>query len=570
MHFISSDRAHYVRLIVRFRWRLESAFYCGRSAEDLCRAGLPDKPLRQTSTTGSLTPHRCSWRPAGHHESTLMNASPRTPGWFLVTRHWLSLLGLALIITAGISLLFVATFETRGHAGNPYAGILLFIVIPAIFLAGLALVPIGVNLSKREIRGALITADFDRRSALRRLAWFAVITTVANVLIGTQLTYRSVKYMETPQFCGATCHAMKPEFTAYRNSPHSRVECVECHVAPGAAGWISSKASGIRQLVETVLGNQPTPIPSALQSNRLVPARETCENCHWPQRFSGAKLHVVSKFATDEANTRSETVLLMMVGGDRITGIHGAHVGAGIHIRFMADPARQSIPRVEVQNEATGHRRTFARPGEPEDLTKAMAKYEMQCVDCHNRPTHTFELPEPAMDRALALGEIPATLPFIKTLGVDLLKTSYPSSADAAWKLPEAVESFYRQSYPAIYATQSQAVDRAARAIQAIYARNVFPDLKVTWGTYPNHLGHTDSPGCFRCHDGAHATESGETITQDCNVCHQLLAIEEASSEILKKLGIAEQIAKIGGGGGRTNQDRKHDVHQVTDEGVLK
>ena len=123
--------------------------------------------------------------------------------------------------------------------------------------------------------------------------------------------------METPQFCGATCHVMRPEFAAYQNSPHSRVECVQCHVAPGASGWVSSKAAGIRQLVETVLNTYPRPIPSALESNRLVPARQTCENCHWPQKFGGVRLRVFSKFAEDEANTRTETVLLMLVGGEQ-------------------------------------------------------------------------------------------------------------------------------------------------------------------------------------------------------------------------------------------------------------
>ena len=339
---------------------------------------------------------------------------------------------------------------------------------------------------------------------------------------------------------------MHPQFAARQNSPHSRVECVECHVAPGAAGWISSKAAGTRQLIETVLNTYSRPIPSALESNRLVPARETCENCHWPQAFGGVRLRVFSKYADDEANTRTQTVLMMMVGGGKIAGIHGAHVGPGVHIRYAAsDGPRQTIPWVEYRNTTTGTVQTFVSSDATPDSLKALPKYDMQCVDCHNRPTHTFDLPDRAMDKALALGDIAVTLPYIKKKGVELLKASYNSSQEAADKLPRALVAFYQQSYPDLYAKRSQDIHQAGQAILAIYNRNVFPDMKVTWGTYPNNLGHTDFPGCFRCHDGSHASGDGKSITQDCSTCHEPLAMDEASPEILKTLGIAERISNV-------------------------
>ena len=206
-----------------------------------------------------------------------MNGTSKRPVWFLLTQHWLSLLGVALVATALISWLFVLPQQIRGHVDNPYVGIVVFLVLPAIFFTGLGLIPIGFYLSKRQIRRGLSEETFDRKTALQRMAWFFGATTLLNILIGTQVTYRAVKHMETPQFCGATCHTMNPELAAYRNSPHSRVECVECHVAPGAAGWIGSKTNGIRQLVETVLKTSPRPIPSALESNRLVPSRDLRE-----------------------------------------------------------------------------------------------------------------------------------------------------------------------------------------------------------------------------------------------------------------------------------------------------
>jgi nitrate/TMAO reductase-like tetraheme cytochrome c subunit len=472
-----------------------------------------------------------------------MQDTTNRPAWFVLTRNWLSLIGIALVTTAGISWLFTLPQQIRGHVDNPYIGIIVFLILPIVFFVGLALIPIGVYLSKRQIRKGLAD-EFDRRAALQRLAWFFGITTFANVLIGTQITYRAVKHMETPQFCGGTCHSMNPELAAYRNSPHSRVECVECHVAPGAGGWIRSKAAGIRQLAETMTNTYLRPIPSALESNRLVPARETCENCHWPHKFGGVRLRVFSKFAEDEANTRSETVLLMMIGGNKIQGIHGAHVGPGVHIRFAAaDPKRQSIPWVEYRNFTTGNTRTFAISDSSPQSAKDLPIYEMQCVDCHNRPTHAFDLPERAMDNALALGEIPVTLPFIKKKGVEALKASYSTSKEATDKLPGALISFYQQNYPDLYAKRLPDINHTVETVLAIYNRNVFPDLKVTWGTYANNLGHSDFPGCFRCHDGSHTTADGRIITHDCSTCHEPLAMEEASPEILKTLGIAERIS---------------------------
>jgi len=475
-----------------------------------------------------------------------MGTATGKPGWFVLTRHWLSLLGLGLLATAVISWLFVLPQQVRGHVDNPYIGILVFLVLPTVFFSGLALIPIGVYLSKRQIRREIADASFDRKTALRRLAWFFGATTLINILIGTQVSYRAVEYMETPQFCGASCHAMNPELAAYRNSPHSRVECVECHVAPGAAGWINSKTNGIRQLIETALNTSPRPIPSALESNRLVPARETCENCHWPQKFSGASLRLFSKYADDETNTRTETVLLMILGGNAISGIHGAHLGPGVHIHFApADAARQNIPWVEYNNTNTCDVRTFVSSEKQPDPATLLPKIEMECVDCHNRPTHTFELPERAMDKALAGGDIAIDLPYIKKQSVELLKANYATGAEAAAKLPPALAAFYEQNYPDLYTARSQDIRQAGAAVLAIYNRNVFPDLKVTWGTYPNNLGHTDFPGCFRCHDGSHTTADGKTITQDCNTCHEPLAMEEASPEILKTLGLADRISKM-------------------------
>ena len=455
------------------------------------------------------------------------------------------MLGVTLVTLAGCSWLFLLPLHMRGHVGNPYIGLLVFIAIPVFFFLGLALIPIGIVLTRRRWATSLDTLP-DRQQAWRRAGVFFVVMTMANVLIGSQITYRAVEHMETVQFCGQSCHVMKPEFTAHQRAPHQVVPCVSCHVAPGAAGWVSSKMAGTRQLLGVMLNSYPRPIESAMESNRLVSSADTCEQCHSREKVIGERLRVITKFKDDESNTRNETVLMMLVGGGRSGGIHGAHLGAGVHIRYAAsDKKRQTIPWVEYRNQQTGAARTYLASDTKPDSVSAMPTYEMQCVDCHNRPAHAFEVPDRAVDEAMASGQVPVGLPFIKKTALDLIKAEYRSDTEAAQKIPVGLADFYQQKYPEISAKRGADIHTAGQALLAIYERNVFPDLKVAWGTYPNNLGHADYPGCFRCHDDSHATSDKKTINQDCGTCHQALAVEETSPEILKTLGISDRIAAV-------------------------
>jgi hypothetical protein len=344
--------------------------------------------------------------------------------------------------------------------------------------------------------------------------------------------------MDTAQFCGQSCHVMKPEFTAHLQAPHQQVACASCHIAPGTTGWLKGKMSGTRQLMEVIFNSFPRPIESALASNRLVSSVETCEQCHARQKYIGPRLHVAAKFAPDEANTRTETVLTMLVGGETQGGIHGAHMGPGVRIRYAAqDKQRQTIPWVEYRNSVTGAARTYVAGDAKADAS--LPSFEMQCVDCHNRAAHRFEDPDKAVDQALANGQIDPSLPFVKKTGVELIKAAYQTDAQAADKIPAGLAAYYRQANPDAAGKRAAEIQTAGQALLAIYQRNVFPDLKVTWGTYLNNLGHIDTPGCFRCHDGGHATAAGQAITQDCDTCHKVVALEEASPEVLKTIGIA-------------------------------
>jgi hypothetical protein len=471
-----------------------------------------------------------------------MTSRAKSPLLVLLASHWLSLLGTVLVTTAGILWLLVLAHEVRGSASNPYIGIVLFAVLPVVFAAGLILIPLGAYFARRRVRQDLSAMHSDPAS-LRRLAMFLIPTTILNLVIGAHLSYEGVEYMETEAFCGQSCHVMKPQFTAHRDSPHARVRCVDCHVAPGAMGWLEAKTSGTRQLMEVAFNSYPRPVPSAIETNRLVPASETCEKCHWPGRFSGSKLRVISNFAEDEGNTATRTVLMMKIGGSGAGGIHGSHFGPGISLRYAADARRKSIPFIEYRDTKRGISRVYRSTDSAGKGADGLPRHDMQCTDCHNRPAHTFELPERAVQQAMATGELPVTLPFLRKKGVEVLKASYGSSEDAASRIPEAIKSYYRTSFSEIARSRPAEIERAGETLAAIYSRNVFPELKVTWGTYADNLGHTDSPGCFRCHDGEHTSADQSSITQDCSACHEMLAVEESAPEILKTLGLVNQMA---------------------------
>ena len=456
----------------------------------------------------------------------------------ILTGHWLSVLGASLVTIAGCSWLLLLTLHTAGAASNPYLGILIFFVVPAVFFAGLVLIPVGAWLARRRIAAGLARAP-DRRIVLRRVAIFFGVMTVVNVVIGSQVSYRAVAQMESVQFCGQSCHVMKPQFVANQRGQHRNVQCVECHVVPGAAGFAEAKMNGTRQLIEVALGTYPKPVPPALRTARLVSSAETCERCHSRAVDSGRRLRVLSRFKDDEANTPIQTVLMMNVGGGSVrrpSGIHGAHMGPGVEIHYQAaDAQRSTIPWVEYRNTRTGETSVYKAADAKGTPAKTFA---MQCADCHNRPGHSFDTPGEGVDSAISAGRIPASLPFAHKVGIQVISADYANDADAAKKIPDAFAAFYRQKYPDVAAGRRKEIEQAGLALTEIRQRNVYPDLGVKWGSYPNNLGHMDSPGCFRCHDESHATAAKKTITQDCNACHQALAVEETSPDILKTLGL--------------------------------
>jgi hypothetical protein len=467
---------------------------------------------------------------------------------YYLSQNTLCLIGVVLTTSAAITLIvfWIYDFVLAGPP-HPYVGILPFLILPGIFLLGLQLIPLGILLQRRKLRDAgelpAVYPEIDFKVPMvRNSLMFIGFATLLNVLIFTFASYRGVSYMDSTTFCGQTCHrVMQPEFSAYQNSPHQRVNCVECHIGPGTGWFLRSKLSGLRQVYAVTFHTYSRPIPSPVKY--LRPARETCEQCHWPQRFSGDKFLVRTSYQENEKNTQLTTVLLMKIGGRTSTGsvgIHGRHVDDGSRIHYISiDDKRQVIPVVYYTDDKG---KTVEYMSTDIKATKGqLEKGEqraMDCIDCHNRPTHAFELPENAVDTRMARGLVSPELPFIKKKAVELLKIDYPDRETAAKRIVEELTSYYRSKYPDIYNTKRALVEQSADNIAKIYLQNIFPEMKVTWGVHPNNIGHNDSPGCFRCHDGSHTSADGQTISNDCTACHNLLAIQEENPKILSELGM--------------------------------
>jgi hypothetical protein len=469
-----------------------------------------------------------------------------------ISRSRMSLIG-GMIVTITTPFLFgYMLADTVWHIKNPYFGAAVYLALGPVFLGGLAMIFIGAFFFRGERDVHLFTLEYLRRyftepdmfGRLRRNVFLIVLLTSINFAVFSMFLYRAYHYMESTQFCGEFCHTvMNPEHTAYENSPHSRVSCVECHIGTGADWFVKSKISGARQLLAVAAGTYPTPISTPVHG--LRPARETCEQCHRPELFHGDKLSVFKKFLPDEQNSSVFNVLLMKIGsaGDRVQSSHGIHwhVAPENKISYRAtDYSRMVIPEVTL-TEADGTVTIF-RTNDAESQLQGTAAggdlREMDCIDCHNRPSHIYLSPDDALDRKLAEGGIPHELPFIKRQALELITADYATAELARETITRQLEEWYREHYPQLVETKPQLVQRAVDGVVKAYAENVFPEMNVGWGTYVNHISHGPDfdIGCFRCHDDMHESPDGKTISADCNTCHNLLAIEEANPPILKTL----------------------------------
>lgn len=465
--------------------------------------------------------------------------------FFFFGNNPVTLIGSGLTTASAITLVMYWAMEMIGHRfANPYLGIIFFLILPALFVLGLVLVPVGMLIRRRDLlrKGALPTtypAIHLDDPIFRHGVLVVVAATFVNLIIVGTASYRAVAYMDSPHFCGQSCHVMAPQWAAYQESPHSHVDCVQCHVGSGFDSYVQAKVNGTKQLIEVMAHTWPTPIRANL--NALRPARETCEQCHTPAKFIGEKLLVKTTFGDDEKNSITRTVLVLHLGGidsvSHLTGIHGHHLTNFEYVATDADA--QTILSVSAPN-PDGTTTEYVS-SDAKGPVKGVRRV-MDCMDCHNQATHVFPTPQEALDSAMLDGTPNPSLPFIHKEGVQLLQATYVSHAEAGQKIVAGLDDFYRTQYPQVWASQRPQIDAAAQRLVTIYDRNVFPEMKVTWGTYPNNIGHMAYPGCFRCHDGSHTTKDGKTLSNDCNLCHNILATDETKPTVLNDLGLQNEV----------------------------
>lgn len=460
---------------------------------------------------------------------------------FFLGNNPVSMIGVGLTTASALTLIGFWVVDAFGHGGssNPYVGIIFDVCLPLLFVLGLILIPIGISWRRRKLKASgelpISYPKVELGSAVfRRALIFVVLATFFNFVIVGAASYRGVAYMDKPSFCGTGCHVMTPEWNAYHVSPHAKVACTDCHIAEGVPGFIHAKLNGTRQLIHVIADNYPRPI---LPEDKVPAASATCLKCHNPELNVGDKLVVKTSFDDDETNSAKHSLVLLHVGGKsasgQMNGIHGAHLG---RIEYQStDSTKQTIPWVASVNDAGVATEYIASDVK---TPAAGQKRAMDCIDCHNRPAHSFETPEKAVNKAMALGSLSPSLPFIHKEGLALIKAQYPSEEDAKAKIENGLAEFYRSRYPNIWDQKRAEIDRAAGSLFEIYNQNVFPFMKVTWGTHPNNIGHNDYPGCFRCHDGSHQTKEGKSITNDCTTCHNLLAVDEVNPKQLADLGL--------------------------------
>lgn len=447
---------------------------------------------------------------------------------------------------AGVSfglILFLMLLELTAAEQSPYMGIIAFVVLPGFLLFGLFLLVAGAwrqhRRQKRGIAKEYVLPSIDLNDRRHRTAFiYFSFGTILLLLFSAFGSFKAYEYTDSDQFCGEACHSvMEPEYTAYQNSPHARVGCVKCHIGPGAGWFVRSKLSGAYQLYATAFDKYPRPIPTPIEN--LRPAQETCEQCHWPQNFFSEKKKEIRNYISDEKNTRWSIAMLMKIGGGvpesgATSGIHW-HMNIDNEVTYIAmDRQRLVIPWVKAKGRDGVERVYKSTEVTPTDEELAFAKTRrMDCIDCHNRPTHIYHPPQRSVNHIMELGWLDRTLPYMKSLAVQVLEYPYTTRDRAIDSIRTVIEEYYKSNYPAVAAERRESIERAITELQKVYRRNYFPEMKHDWRQYPDHIGHMYAPGCFRCHDGKHVSDDGKVLSKDCNACHTIIA-QQFENEKLK------------------------------------
>ena len=452
-------------------------------------------------------------------------------GLRMLLRNPVSLAGMALAIVSLANIFLFTVIDQIAAKPSPYIGILAYMAAPAFLVMGLLFMLAGVLIERRKkVAPTAFYPRIDLNDPTQRSAVISFMTfLVVFVMVSVAGSYKAYEFTESVEFCGQLCHTvMSPEYTAYQHSPHARVACAECHVGGGAAWFVKSKLTGSRQVYATLFKTYPRPIPTPVHN--LRPAQETCEQCHWPKKFYGGQLKVFNHYGNDEKNTlRQIRMIIKTGGGDPATGapegIHW-HMNIANKIDYVAaDEKRQTIPYIHVEDLQGRVTEYYAKDStlSKDQIAKA-PRHHMDCVDCHNRPTHIFVPPDLAIDQSLLARRLDISLPFIKQQAVTVLTGTYTTTDDAMRGIASGLQDFYEKKYPNVANGKQVEIRNAVTEVQEIFRRTTFPEMKVNWQTHPNNLGHYFFNGCFRCHDGQHVSADGKVISRDCNQCHSLMS----------------------------------------------
>lgn len=453
-----------------------------------------------------------------------------------LVNNWISAIGAVIAVVFGILVLVVLVASLVAGGSNQYLGILAYMILPPFLILGLLLIPFGMYLEWRRLkktgeipRQKWPLIDFNNKRHRYAAIIFAIGST-SFVIMSIIGTYEGYHFTESVTFCGRLCHTvMKPEYVTYQHSPHARVPCTSCHVGPGAGWYTKSKLSGAYQVYAVLADIYPRPIPTPIKN--LRPARVVCEQCHWPERFLGSQQQQFDHYLYDKGNTNWPINMLLKTGGGdpqmrAISGIHW-HVSSNFQVQYIArDEKRQKIPWVKMIDKHTGEEITFQDTNEPlteQEIAAAQPRI-MDCVDCHNRPSHIFNSPDYAVDQYIGDSLISQAIPEIKLMAVQAIAKKYESSDSAEADIENSITAYYQENYAEFYSQNRALIDTAIAKVQEIFTLNIFPTMKTRWSDYPNNIGHFYWIGCMRCHEGNHETADGKIIPHECTTCHAILS----------------------------------------------
>ena len=466
-----------------------------------------------------------------------------------ILRNKAVLTGTILFVLLFPVLLISTLLDLQGAIENPYFSLLLYLVLGPLLLIAIVLILTGLiftrKLKRGEMGGEPYTYEFiktqlinpEQARIIRRFVYSTTSLVLIFLFMMAVFTYTGHRYTDSVQFCGTFCHTvMEPQFTTHRNSPHSQVRCVACHINKEAGGLTGAKLSGLKQLYATITDSYPRPL--TLSVKNLRPSRGTCEQCHRPEKFHGHKLYFIDTFLADEMNTQVQTAMIIKIG----SGGHLGQTAEGIHwhtseqhqlFYTTAAPEQRQINSIRLISPG-GVETTFFKEG-AQEITGG-TEHLMDCIDCHNRPTHTFLSPEEALDGKLLSGQIPTELPYIKREALAAVTRKYAGIQEARAGITEHLRQWYTATYPKLTGSRPELLARAIEGALQAHEENVFPEMKIGWQTYPNYIGHRHGGGCFRCHNDLFKSIDGKMISHDCSLCHIILAEKEPTEKVLQKL----------------------------------